>query len=328
MVLDEVRAVTFSLRGRRERTLPSRAGDGQPVVMVFRDVLDEALTGAAAAAGARVQDEAAVSSLREPSDSTVEVVLQDGSMVRARAVVGADGSASRVSRYVGVCFEQVDLALEVEVPVSEPVAARWRGRMLLEWGPLPGSFGWVFPKGDICTAGVVAHRGQPGATREYLAEFLRRYGMDEVEPVRDTGHLTRCRVPDSPLARGRVMVAGDAAGLCDPWSREGISFALRSGTWAGRAAAEMAMARDAGDVARVAGDYHRMVRSTLGAELAASRRLMNVFVRHPGLVHAALTRCPPVWRQLDRYLVGQATIPDLVNSRLGRTALALAALLK
>ncbi|WP_302184893.1 hypothetical protein [Streptomyces sp. AC495_CC817] len=35
----------------------------------------------------------------------------------------------------------------------------------MEWGPLSGSFGWVFPKGDVCTAGVVAARGKPTALR-------------------------------------------------------------------------------------------------------------------------------------------------------------------
>lgn len=37
-----------------------------------------------------------------------------------------------------------------------------------------------------------------------------------------------------------MIVAGDAAGLLEPWTREGISFALRSGAWAGTAAARAA----------------------------------------------------------------------------------------
>ncbi|ANB10389.1 hypothetical protein SAM40697_6436 [Streptomyces ambofaciens] len=122
---------------------------------------------------------------------------------------------------------QVDLALEAEVPVDGRTADRWRGRMLMEWGPLPGSFGWVFPKGEVCTAGVVAARGNPVALRAYKEDFLTRHGLSGPRPLHDTGHLTRCRRPDSPLSRGRVLVAGDAAALLDHWSREGISYALR-----------------------------------------------------------------------------------------------------
>jgi geranylgeranyl reductase family protein len=308
-VHDEIEAVTFGLAGRRQRTMRS---DGPlPCRMVFRDELDAALTRAAAEAGAVVRDRTPVMAVEDGSD-VVTLRTGAGDLVRARAVVGADGSASRIGRHVGVRCEQVDLALEVEVPVDRHVASRWRGRMLMEWGPLPGSFGWVFPKGDICTAGVVAARGQGEATKSYLREFLRRHGLDHRTPLHDTGHLTRCRGQDSPLARDRVLLAGDAAGLCDPWSREGISFALRSGGWAGEAAAAIARAEGAADLARARAGYVTAVRATLGAEMRASRRIMDVFTRRPGIVHTALTAVPPVWRRVDSYLTGTSTIPDLL----------------
>jgi flavin-dependent dehydrogenase len=180
-----------------------------------RSELDAALTEAAAAAGAEVRDSTALTTLQQQGD-TVTVKTNRGDTLRARAVVGADGSASRVARYEGVRCAQVDLALEAEVPVDTRTADRWRGRLLMEWGPLPGSFGWVFPKGDVCTAGVVAARGEPAALRAYKDDFLERHGLLGPRPLHDTGHLTRCRHPGSPLARGRVLVAGDAAALVRP----------------------------------------------------------------------------------------------------------------
>ena len=131
-------------------------------------------------------------------------------------------------------FQQVDLGLELEIPVPPPVAARWRERVMLDWGPMPGSYGWVFPKGDVLTVGVIAARGQGGRTRDYLRDFTGRLGLAGYPAARDSGHLTHCRADGSPLRRGRVLVAGDAAGLLEPWTREGISFALRSGALAGR----------------------------------------------------------------------------------------------
>ena len=73
------------------------------------------------------------------------------------------------------------------------------------------------------------------ATKRYLRALV-RVGLAGLDVVTDSGHLTRCRAESSPLSRGRVMVAGDAAGLLEPWTREGISFALRSGALAGHAA--------------------------------------------------------------------------------------------
>ena len=80
---------------------------------------------------------------------------------------------------------------------------------------------------------MIAARGQGERTKRYLRDFVARLGLAGVEPEHDSGHLTRCRTADSPLRRGRVLVAGDAAGLLEPWTREGISYALRSGALAG-----------------------------------------------------------------------------------------------
>ncbi|MDG9714718.1 geranylgeranyl reductase family protein [Streptomyces sp. DH10] len=320
-VYDTARQFTFSLNGRRERTLVS----GSPTIaMVYRSELDAALTEAAAAAGAEVRDSTALTALEQQGD-TVTVKTNRGDTLRARAVVGADGSAGRVARYVGVRCAQVDLALEVEVPVDERTAGRWRGRVLMEWGPLPGSFGWVFPKGDVCTAGVVAARGNPAALRAYKEDFLTRHGLLGPRPLHDTGHLTRCRRPDSPLARGRVLVAGDAAALVDHWSREGISYALRSGDLAGRAAARLVASADETEATATADRYGRQVDDVLGVEMRVSGTLMNLFARNPGLVHTALTRLPPAWRRLDAYIAGRTTVAGIMTTPMARSATALAA---
>ncbi|MGW7052616.1 geranylgeranyl reductase family protein [Streptomyces sp. NPDC054887] len=310
---------TFAHNGRAERTLAC----GTPTcALVYRSELDAALTEAAAAAGAQVRDSTALTGLEQQGD-TVVVRTGRGDTLRARAVVGADGSAGRVARYVGVVCAQVDLALEVEVPVDDRTADRWRGRVLMEWGPLPGSFGWVFPKGDVCTAGVVSARGNPVALRAYKEDFLRRQGLLGPRPLHDTGHLTRCRRSDSPLARGRVLVAGDAAALVDHWSREGISYALRSGGMAGHAAVRLAAAGEA--EARTAADhYGRQIDEVLGVEMRASSALMDLFVRSPGLAHTALTRLPPAWRRLDAYIAGRTSVAGIMATPLGRTAAALA----
>ncbi|MFC4464540.1 geranylgeranyl reductase family protein [Streptomyces xiangluensis] len=319
-IYDTARQFTFSLNGRRERTLASAC---PTIAMVYRSELDAALTEAAAAAGAEVRDSTALSAL-EQQGGTVTVKTNRGDTLHARAVVGADGSASRVARYVGVQCTQVDLALEAEVPVDERTAGRWRGRLLMEWGPLPGSFGWVFPKGDVCTAGVVAARGNPAALRAYKDDFLERHGLLGSRPLHDTGHLTRCRRPGSPMALGRVLVAGDAAALVDHWSREGISYALRSGSLAGHAAAHLVTATDEAQARALADHYEQQVDDVLGVEMRASGTLMNLFARNPGLVHTALTRLPPAWRRLDAYIAGRTSVAGIMSTPFARTAAALA----
>ncbi len=282
---DRVHAATFTLCGRRRFTRQAAA----PLVsMVRREEFDDVLRRAAVEAGATVRERTAVRGI-EQSAAAVTLRLGDGSLVRAGVVIGADGSAGVTGRHVGVHCGQIDLGLEVELPVPEPVRREWRGRLLVDWGPLPGSYGWVFPKDDRLTVGVIAARGQGERTRGYLRAFLDRLGLSGIEPAEGSGHLTRCRTADSPLRRGRVLVAGDAAGLLEPWTREGISYALRSGRAAGVAAAS-------GEL----DGYAAELRRTLIPEMRAGQRLLAAFARHPGAFHAALAT-PPGWRAFTRF---------------------------
>lgn len=322
---DRVHAVTFSLDGRFSRTRRSRR---MLFGLVNRPEFDHALVESAIQAGARVRTGVTVSRVEQhgpavPDRRTVAVVLSgEEQPVLARAVVGADGSAGRIGAHVGVKVDQVDLGLEAEIPVPDSVAEDWAGRVLIDWGPLPGSYGWVFPKGDTLTVGVISARGEGAATKRYLDDFTARLGLSGFEPRISSGHLTRCRAEDSPLSRGRVLVCGDAAGLLEPWTREGISYALRSGRLAGEWAVRVAEAHDAVDARRQALNYTFAVKAGLGVEMNVGRRVMSVFSRRPRLLHAALTGFRPAWHVFAEITRGQTTLAELVRtSNLARRSL-------
>jgi flavin-dependent dehydrogenase len=267
--------------------------------MVLRSELDLALVDAAVAAGAELRTGVTVGAYDE-DDGVVTLGTSTGP-VWARAVVAADGSAGRASAYVGVRCEQVDIGLEAELPT--PPDSDWEGHVLLDWGPVPGSYGWVFPKGDTLTVGVIGARDHGEAMRDYYRSFVASQGLDLATALHDGGHQTRVRAPGSPLRRGRVLVAGDAAGLLEPWTREGISFALRSGRLAGQAAA--------GDVTT----YEDAVEAELGAEVAAGRRALAAFTKHPGVVHSVMRWLPPMWPLFVELVSGRTTMAEQLRRR-------------
>jgi geranylgeranyl reductase family protein len=299
---DLVSAITFTDNGRRAFT---RRSPHRPVLtMVRRDDFDFAWYKAAVTAGAQVRQNAQVRALDQDAEAAT-VTLTSGEVITARFLVGAEGSAAISSRHVGVTFDQQDLGLEVEVAATEADSATYRGRVLLDWGPVPGSYGWVFPKDDELTVGVIMEKGRGAETKKYLADFLARLGLADRRVVRDSGHLTRCRSADAPLRKGRVLVAGDAAGLLEPWTREGISYALRSGTWAGEVAAR---ARTPAQLA----EYDQRVERELAPEMAAGRRLLRVFAKHPRLVHAAMAT-PIGWRAFESFCQGRLSMANVVR---------------
>jgi geranylgeranyl reductase family protein len=315
---DQIRSATFTLRGGREFTREEK----EPLLaMVLREEFDQALLHRAVGQGAVLRQRAPVRAIEAAGDCA-SARLADGSNVTAQVIVGADGSSGVSARHVGVQFEQVDLGLELELAVPPPVAREWAGRVLLDWGKIPASYGWVFPKRDRLTVGVIAARGNGDATRDYLREFTSRLRMGSFEVVRDSGHLTRCRTDRSSLRRGPVIVAGDAAGLLDPWTREGISFALRSGALAGEFAAKAAMSDHDQDAGSSLDEYVAAVARALVPDMRAGRVLLSAFTRHTGTFHAGLAT-PKGWRAFVKLCRSEISLSGLVSRPSARISLAM-----
>ena len=295
-----------------------RTSDGPFLTMVNRAEFDAELVACAVAAGADLAQEVRVDEVAEDGD-VIELRTSAGA-VRARAVVGADGSASRIARFVGAEYAQVDLGLEVHVDADDAARDRYRGRVVLDFGGPPGAYAWVFPKGDRLTVGAIATRGLADEQRAYLRRFVEAEGLGHLPATSEEGHLTRCRAADSPLGRGRVLLAGDAAGLLEPWTREGISYALRSGRLAGSAAAAMALGAAEPDEA-LAG-YSGAVTGSMGADMAVGAAALAAYSRHPGVFHAALGRSGRGWRAFTRLARGETSLARAARHRVVRGALA------
>lgn len=321
LVRDAADRMTFTKNGRQRYT--RRAPGGRPVFsMVMRSDLDARLVGAAVDAGAVLRTGVVVTGLAEDAGSVVVSFAGDVPSVTAGVVIGADGTGGRAGGYVGVDLEQVDVGLEGEFPTPPAQAAYWSGRVLIDWGPVPGSYGWVFPKGDVLTVGVIGARSDGARMRDYYRDFVAGLGLGEVQPSTFSGHLTRVRRPGSPLRRGRVLVAGDAAGLLEPWTREGISFALRSGRLAGEAAAA-AVAGSAGESEAALASYAEAVERELTPEMDAGRVFLRAFSRNRQVFHGFLAVVPGGWRLFARLVGGETTLARQLAKRPIRVALRL-----
>jgi geranylgeranyl reductase family protein len=306
--------VRFSLHGG---TTTAHRRPSAFLALVQRERFDEALVEAAVAAGATFRDGVTVRSIEEVGGA-VTVGTADGP-VTARVVIGADGTSGRTGRYVGVEYGGTDLALEVELTRTAASAA-FDGSIAFDWGRDAGSYAWVFPKGEVLTVGVIQAKGHSEQTRAYLDGWIATAGLASLEVERSSGHLAQWRSPGSPLRRGSVLVTGDAAGLLDPWTREGISFALRSGCWAGAAAA--AAVADPGVAEELLDGYGARVLAELDPDIRAGQRLLRFFERHARVVHFALAHTSTGMRLFLAVCDGTKTLAGIASHRLLRAALA------
>lgn len=221
------RTATLVLPGRGLTFNTTR--DTPIVCTAMRSALDARLAEAAVKAGATLVTEAPVTGLEE--GDAVRLATPAGT-VRARTVVAADGAGGPTARLAGWSEPPLLIpAVEHEVRVAPETLAAWSDACRFDFGVVRSGYAWVFPKADHLSAGVLTTR--PGGVRLHgaVAAYLEGLGIRPLSVERH-GHRIPVQPRPGPPARGRVLLAGDAAGLADPLTLEGISFALESGVLA------------------------------------------------------------------------------------------------
>src|SRR5262249_20668375 len=120
--------------------------------------------------------------------------------------------------------------LDAEVEAPPPVLARFADRARFDLGTPPGGYGWIFPKAEHLSVGVgiFTRDAARRRLRDELHGYLQAVGLGEARVRSIRGAPIPVR-PRADAARGRVLLAGDAAGLADPLTGEGISLAILSG---------------------------------------------------------------------------------------------------
>jgi geranylgeranyl reductase family protein len=273
--------------------------------MTQRARLDDHLAGEAQAAGSEFRDGVTVRGVDMEADGAT--VRTDGGDLRAVCVIGADGVNGVVARSLGLApAAESAVAFEANYPATNGVMDRWRDCIGLDLGGIPGGYGWVFPKDDHLNVGVGGWKHTGPSLRGRLEKLCAFHGLDPRRLYGHRGYQLPLRRHGSPVVRGTVMLAGDAAALVDPLSGEGIWAALASG----RLAAEEAERYLAGQAPDLAG-YGRALERLTGDELLASRRLQGVFQRLPNAAILMLKYNTTFWRYLTEIIRGELTYPEL-----------------
>jgi flavin-dependent dehydrogenase len=197
----------------------------------------------------------------------------------------ADGVHSPLARSAGWTSPPATIpALEAEVAVDPATLDERGSHPVFDFDDAPRGYAWTFPKAAHLSVGILTTVRGHGTLRADLDRYLARLGLADRE--RDTrGWLIPVRPRDGGLARGRVLLAGDAAGLADPVTLEGISLAL----WSGRLAAESLLAGSADPARR----YSRALARELLPELRAARLLAHVLYARPRTAEALFSRAGP-----------------------------------
>ncbi|HEY5882105.1 MAG TPA: geranylgeranyl reductase family protein [Nakamurella sp.] len=272
----------------------------RPVWVIPREVFDARLVGHAVAAGATLVRHQVRNVRREAG-----VVILDDAFA-ARVVVAADGAYS-VARPARARRRARPRAIAIRG--YAPTIPERSGRLIIRYGDRPQlSYAWAFDRGDgLSNVGY----GELAGRDTRVSRTLLLDQLDRLVPG-TVPNGSAWRAHHLPLwgcgwggeqPDGPVLLAGDAAGLINPMTGEGIYYAVATGALAGRAAAG-ALAVGAPDDA---GRRHR----------AAVRRLLGAHLRHTCVASRLARRDRVLAAGISAAAADRGAFDDLVELGLG-----------
>ena len=213
----------------------SLLGDLPHTILVLpRLKLDDLLRENAVAAGADFLSRARVASVQRLADGTGRVELEDGRSLECSMVVIATGSNSSLVRALGLLRRTPPINLAARTYFENVEGLDDTTVLFFDGIELPG-YGWVFPTGPGTAnvgCGVFFDSPEPQPSRlraliqthPYLRRILRN--ARQVGPIK--GFSLRTDFSPNNSGNDWILVTGEAAGLVNPISGEGIDYALES----------------------------------------------------------------------------------------------------
>jgi len=202
--------------------------------MIDRARFDQHLIAQAQAAGAKCRFGTPLLDLAADGTAT----LGDGSRIKARAIIGADGPRSAVGKTIGAAITEQVLSRQITVDLTTAHDAT----DIFLHPDIIGGYAWLFPRGAQCNLGLGVlpqHRARLKPLLDDLHAKLAAEGCVSRRVHHHTGGWIPVGGMAGPLGRlanSQVLLCGDAAGLTNPITGAGINTAVVSGRMAGEAA--------------------------------------------------------------------------------------------
>lgn len=292
----EERVDEVELRFRYDDAVVRRAR-APVILMTQRRRLDAFLLDAAREKGVEVREGARVVF----GDGRPRI---DADPVDVDVVVGADGANGVTARSFRLGQGIVrGVAYEGNVGHARIDPDRYRRRAVIELADIPGGYGWVFPKADHVNVGVGAWTFEGPRLRDHLWRLCDAHGLrrDDVSELR--GHRLPLKRPGTRIAAERALLVGDAAGLVDPVSGDGMYECFVSAKLATAAIGDLLSGASSS-----LGPYGSAVEGVLGPLHRASWKLRRALDRWPR-ASWQIARTQLLWASVEKLLAGELAAP-------------------
>jgi geranylgeranyl reductase family protein len=303
VVENEITGATITYNGSR----PYHRQDSKPVgYTVMRDKFDQLLSKQAEIAGVVIfQEHKATGIIMD--DEGVRVYTPTGEFV-SKFVVGADGGRGLVPKALAFKREIKNVVtIESEIIVTEKVRQKWNSQITIDLGRLPG-YAWVFPKSDHLSIGIGCHSLNAKGLKRRYQEFLDSLQLGPYSVIKQSGALIPICKGKFSAVRGRAVLVGDAAGLADPLTGEGIYNAILSAKLAAPV-----IERSLHHGPRELFEYQTALEQEILPNLKVASFISNVFFKIPSISFGIMNRDERIWRAGCALLRGETNYVAIKN---------------
>jgi geranylgeranyl reductase family protein len=276
-----------------------------PIWMVKRDSFDNFLVTKAQEQGVEVRDNTEVTAIALNND-TWTVTSNNGNF-EASYLIAADGVKGFLSKWLGFKSRQQFLGASLEVATEVP--EHQRNTAHFDLGYLKNGYIWNFPKanGYTISGTYLRPKGSPEELKKQIAEYATNFGLDLSKSQYFEYHLSLW-AESQPLHGDRALLTGEAAGVGDPLTGEGI----RPSIFTGVKAAEAIDRAMAGDIQALA-NYTQVVTEEWGKDMLLAGRLVGLFYKFPKIAYKVGVKRPAAAQIMGKVLCGELRYGDITD---------------
>jgi geranylgeranyl reductase family protein len=295
VVEDTVDSIKFSYKCGKTISF----NDNEPFIFtVSRSKLDELLVNHAQMNGAIFSFGKTVTGITRNNSEVV--VKTKNAEFRSKVVVGADGVYSIVAKEMGIKRSlQYLLGIQYEIPVSDYQLRQLKNTIHIQFGSIKGGYAWLFPKGNYISVGAGCYLTEAGNIYSKLHEFIECLGIDSITPSKKCSALIPVIKNNITCCGERFLLLGDAAGMADPLTGEGIYSASLSAKMAAHVI-NNALINGLTEFSA----YQHDIDSIILPELKIAHKAAKLLERYPGLAFSILASNKPVWKNIRELLCG------------------------
>ncbi len=271
----------------------------EPMWMVNRSEFDYHVIQQAQTLGAQVQTGTTVTGIEFKDDRWT--VNTDRGRVQAKYLIAADGATGLMAKWLGFADRPVRMGMVMEVP-NQDVGASAQ----FDFGIVKNGFIWSLPKANGYSIGTGTCRGKDNEDlKAALMHYAKLKGLNTTQATFHS-HPMCLWTKDQQLHTSHALLAGEAAGLSDPFTAEGVRPALFSGMKAA-IAIDSALSGNSSALA----DYTQVIQAEWGQDMVWAQKLANIFYRVPGIGYKVGVKRQSATDRLCKIMCGELRYADV-----------------